>query len=75
MPVRRTMSGKNPVGLVTFKSYRTKCLVDFFTWFRQQDLEMKSCFPQPITFPVAINIELQFYSVLQGWVWSGNFWK
>ena len=53
------MSGKNPVGLVTFKSYRGKCLVDFLTWFRQQDFEMTSCFPQPITFHMAINIELQ----------------
>ena len=27
MPVRRTMSGKNPVSLVTFESSQTKCLV------------------------------------------------
>ena len=29
MPVRRTMSGKNPIGLVTFKTCQTKCLVDY----------------------------------------------
>ena len=29
IPVRRTMPGKNSVCLVTFKTYRAKCLVEF----------------------------------------------